>query len=95
MSAYMIVDITINDACLYAQYVEAVRPIVEAFGGRYLVRGGQAIALAGDWTPERVVVVEFPSLDRLRECLASPEYRRIASLREQSTTGRAIAVEDC
>ena len=48
MSAYMIVDITIKDADLYAQYVEAVRPLVEAFGGHYLVRGGQAIALAGD-----------------------------------------------
>ena len=61
----------------------------------YLVRGGRVITPAGDWTPERVVVVEFPSRVRLWECLASADYRRIAPLWEQSTTGKAIVVEGC
>jgi uncharacterized protein (DUF1330 family) len=95
VSAYMIADITVRDAELYVQYIAAAQPIVAAFGGRYLARGGPVITVAGDWTPERVVVIEFPNIDKLRECFASPEYRRVALLRERSTTGRAIAVEGC
>jgi uncharacterized protein (DUF1330 family) len=89
----MIVDITPTDSTRYQEYIEAVRPIVESHGGRYLVRGGQIVTLAGEWRPQRVIVIEFPSMERLTGCMTSPEYRRIAPLREQSTVSRAIAVE--
>jgi uncharacterized protein (DUF1330 family) len=80
---------------MYSRYIDAARPVVESFGGRYLVRGGQVLTLAGGWHPERIVVIEFSSMDKMRACFASPDYLRLAPLRERSTTSKAIAVEGC
>jgi uncharacterized protein (DUF1330 family) len=93
MSVYMMIELNVLDPTAYGQYVDAVRPIVEAHGGRYLVRGGAVTSLAGGWLPERVVLIEFPSMACLRACFASEPYRALAPLREQSTTSRAIAIE--
>jgi uncharacterized protein (DUF1330 family) len=95
MPVYMIVEITVKAAPRYAEYIAAARPIVERFGGRYVVRGGPVISLFGDWVPERIIVIEFPSAQRLRECFGSPEYQSIAPLRQESTVSRAIVVEGC
>lgn len=93
MPAYMIVDVEVHDAEAYAEYVRQVPPIIRRFGGRYLVRGGQVTRLAGDWNPGRMILIEFPDVEALRACLASDAYRRIAPLRERSTTSRAVVVE--
>ncbi len=93
MSVYMIADIKVTNAGVYRRYVAAVREIVERHGGRYHVRGGKVVPLFGDWRPERVILVEFDSMEQLRVCFGSEEYRRIAPLREQSTMSRSIVVE--
>jgi uncharacterized protein (DUF1330 family) len=98
MAVYVVIDISIRDqtaAVGYAEYVEKVRPMVERHGGRYLVRGGRITPLAGDWNPERVIVIEFPSADHVKRWWESPEYKAIASLRENATWARAIIVEGC
>ena len=93
MSVYMIVEIKVEDEWLYAEYVEKVRAIVEAHGGRYLVRGGVVTPVSGGWNPERMIVVEFESTEQVRQCFNSPEYLELAPLREQSTVSRAILVD--
>jgi uncharacterized protein (DUF1330 family) len=95
MAVFLVVEIKVKDSDLYAQYVDRVRSIVEAHGGTYLVRGGAITPLGGGWRPERVVIVQFGSLERLRQCFSSSEYRELAPLREASTESRAIAVEGC
>ena len=92
MSVYLIIDITVIDQGLYEEYVARVPAVVEQYGGRYLVRGGEVVALAGDWQPERIVVLEFESSDQAQEYLTSPEYLALAPLREQCTISRAIIV---
>jgi uncharacterized protein (DUF1330 family)/ubiquinone/menaquinone biosynthesis C-methylase UbiE len=93
MSVYMVIEIAVKDGDRYAQYVDRVRTVVEKHGGRYLARGGRVTPLSGDWQPERIVIVAFESLERLRQCFGSPEYRELAPLREASTESRAIVVE--
>jgi uncharacterized protein (DUF1330 family) len=93
MPVYMIIEIEIRNPELYSGYVEAVPQVVETYGGRYLVRGGQVTPLSGDWNPERVIVIEFESAEQLQRCFTSPEYLQIAPLREQSTVSRSIIVE--
>lgn len=94
MPVYFIAEINeVRDEELYRKYVNRVSDIVKKYGGRYLVRGGSAIAISGDWKPERLIVIEFDSHERLRECFGSAEYLEIAALREKAATGRAIAVE--
>lgn len=93
MPAYLIIDIVVHDQATYADYVERARPIVERYGGRYLVRGGKVLSLSGGWNPQRVVLIEFLSTAELQSCFASEDYKAIAPLRERSTTSRAIVVE--
>ena len=92
MSVYVIIDIAVIDQGLYEEYVARVPAVVEQYGGRYLVRGGEVVALAGDWQPERIVVLEFESSDQAQEYLTSPEYLAMVPLRQKSITSRAIIV---
>ena len=79
MAVYVIIDIAVRDEAAkgdYLQYVEKVRPIVEKHGGRYLVRGGRITPIAGNWKPERVVLIEFPLVGRRGNVV---EFARIQS----------------
>ncbi len=93
MPAYMIVEVAILDETTYAEYVRKVPATVAKYGGRYLVRGGQVTPLTGDWRPERIIVLEFPTAERMRQWNSSPEYVELAPLRTKATRTRAIAVE--
>lgn len=93
MAVYIILEIEVVDADAYGSYVKQAPATVAQYGGRYLVRGGAVTPLTGGWDPERMVVIEFPSMERFREWLTSPEYTAIAPLREQATKGKVIVVE--
>ena len=95
MPVYVVIDIEVLNRGSYAEYVEKVAPIVKKYGGRYLARGGQITALGGGWRPERMILLEFESLERVQAWLKSPEYAEVAPLRERSTVSRAIVVEGC
>lgn len=89
----MIIQIEVKDSKLYSQYIQAVKGVVEGYGGRYLVRGGHVTPLSGSWNPERIILIEFSSPEVFRSCFRSEQYRKIASLRERSTIGKSIMVE--
>jgi uncharacterized protein (DUF1330 family) len=93
MPAYLVIEIEVSDPEIYAEYKSRVPATLDRFGGRYVVRGGPVVPLAGDWRPERIVILEFPSAEALRSWNDSPEYREIAPLRERSARTRAIALE--
>ena len=94
MPVYFVAEIQeIKDQASYLEYIESVEMIIQRYGGKYLVRGGETITISGNWTPARIVVIEFDNFEKLRSCFGSPEYRAVAPLREKSTKGRAIAVE--
>ena len=71
----------------------AAPPTVAQYGGRFLARGGQIENLEGDWSPRRVVIIEFPSLERARAWSDSPEYASAKLLRQKASTSRLIVVE--
>ena len=93
MPVYLIIEINIKNPEVYSGYVERVFDLVTRHGGRYLARGGKTTPVAGDWHPERVILIEFDTAEQVEKCFASTEYLEIAPVREQSTTSRAIMVE--
>lgn len=93
MPVYLIADMDIHDPSTYDRYVVAARPIVKEHGGRYLAAGGTIEPLSGTWTPERIVMIEFPTREAMTQCFQSAAYTAIAHLREQSATSRSIVVE--
>ena len=72
MAGYVIVHDEIHDQALFAQFRERVAATFEAYGGRYLVRGGAIEVMDGDWNPDRIVVVEFDSVDQAKAWFTSP-----------------------
>lgn len=78
---------------MYGEYMQKVPSTVKKFGGRYLVRGGKITTLSGEWHPERVILVEFDSVEEARNWLTSREYAEVSPLRENSTITNAILIE--
>jgi uncharacterized protein (DUF1330 family) len=91
--AYVIAIVDIKDPERYQGYREMVLPTITAYGGRFIARGGRTEALEGAWAPRRVVIVEFPSLERVKEWWASPEYAGAKALRQATSEGTLIVVE--
>ena len=92
MPAYIIADVQVTDPNAYEEYRSRVPAVIAAYGGRYLVRGGQVEQLEGDADPQRVVVLEFPSMAQLRAFYDSPEYRPLIALRRRSSRASLIAI---
>jgi uncharacterized protein (DUF1330 family) len=92
MAAYLLVDCRITDPARYEQYKRLAEVAVARYGGRYLVRGGEVVTLEGEWQPGRVVVVEFPSLERARKFYDSAEYGAACAAREGAAQMKIVAV---
>ncbi|WP_207493260.1 DUF1330 domain-containing protein [Aridibaculum aurantiacum] len=92
MPAYVLVEVSIHDTALYEDYKKLTPAAVAAFDGRFVVRGGQAETLEGDWQPERVVVIEFPSVERAKEWWNSEQYNIAKAIRQQAAHTRMIVL---
>jgi uncharacterized protein (DUF1330 family) len=93
MPLYLLIEIHVEDPDLYAEYTVQVMPLVERFGGRYLVRGGGVFPLWGDWRPDRLVLVQFETMDQVQDFLACPDYQALIPLRHRASLSRAVIAE--
>ena len=93
MSAYVISEVDVKDTAGFEAYRNTAAATIAQYGGRYLVRGGIAEAAEGGPPPKTLIVVEFPSMERLREWYASPEYAEALKVRRTAIDRRLIFVE--
>jgi uncharacterized protein (DUF1330 family) len=92
--AYVISEVEILDEGRADVYRSLAAASIERYGGRYLVRGRLPVAVEGDWPDaERLVVVEFPDMERAREWYASAEYARALEVRGTALRRRLLFVE--
>lgn len=93
MSAYVIVDVDIHDQNLYEEYKKLTPAAIKAYNGKFVVRGGKAETLEGDWKPGRVVVLEFPDAATAKKWWDSAEYNPAKAIRQKASTTQMILVE--
>jgi len=93
MSAYVIVEIKVNDPERYENYKKLVPSSLQAYGGKFLVRGGEFEVLEGNWKPNRIVIFEFESVERARAWHESPEYAEALALRLATTDSKLLIVD--
>jgi len=74
MTAYVVVDIHVTDPVGYEEYKRLAPAAVELYGGKYIARGGKTEILEGDWSPNRMVILQFDSSEQAKKWLNSPEY---------------------
>ncbi|MDQ3686543.1 MAG: DUF1330 domain-containing protein [Acidobacteriota bacterium] len=93
MAAYVVVEVEVQDRERYEIYKQMVPASLAAYGGRFIVRGGKAESLEGGWTPERVVILEFPTAEQAKAWWSSAEYAGAKGLRQAAARTRMILVE--
>ncbi len=93
MAAYIIVRVHITDMEQYKEYTKLTPGVIARYGGRFVVRGGETVTLEGPEETARIVVLEFPSLDRAKAFYESEEYAAAARLRDGAATAQFVAVE--
>jgi uncharacterized protein (DUF1330 family) len=93
MSAYAIFDnVAVRDLETLEEYKRRVPAVVQQFGGRYVVLGGETRVVEGDWRPRFLVMLEFPTFERATAWYESPEYRTLKALRLSSVQSNGILV---
>ena len=93
MRAFVIVEINIHHPELYEEYKKLTPASIAEFDGKFVVRGGRTVSLEGDWKPQRIVVSEFPSVERAQEWWNSEGYKKAKKLRHDSADTKMIIVE--
>ena len=93
MAAYVIAEVNVTDPGLYDEYRKLVPATIEKYGGRFAVRGGAVESKEGGWAPERLVVLEFPSMEQARRWYHSPEYAPALAIRLKAAKAKLILVE--
>lgn len=97
MTAYLISEIDAvapEDEEAWKAYLAMAPATIEKYGGRYLARGGAIDVIEGDWSPDAIVIAEFPDREAVRRWYASPEYA--AGLKIRGSSGlrrRMICIE--
>ena len=75
------------------EYAQKSADLAHRHGGKYIVRGGKVETLEGKWSPTRLVILEFLSVDQAKAWLNSPEYSPIRKIRHETATSEMIIVE--
>lgn len=93
MPAYVVVNVKVQDPVRYETYKKMAPASIAQYGGRYIARGGKVDVMEGDWIPERLVLLEFPSAERAREWWSSPEYADARALRHATSHSQLVITE--
>lgn len=93
MPAYVIVDVTIHNHDLYEEYKKLTPKSIADYGGKFIVRGPQTEVLEGDWQPNRLVILEFPSVERAKQWWDSPGYTTAKAIRQQAAHTNMIIAD--
>lgn len=93
MAAYLIGQIAVSDESQYDKYKALTPAAIEKHGGRFVVRGGEFRILEGSGDFDRVVLIEFPSLEAVEAFYNSPEYTEARAVRKGAAIGTFVAVQ--
>ena len=93
MKAYIIGDINITDPVRYEDYKKLTAATLEPYGGKFVVRGGKRTVLEGGWESGRIVVLEFPSVEKAQAWYSGDVYAPAKAIRQSAAQGKFVLVE--
>ncbi len=92
MPAYIIAEVSIHNPAEYEDYKKLTPISLKPFDGKFIVRGGKTETLEGDWNPERIVVLEFPNIEKAKAWWNSEEYAPAKALRQRTSYTKMLVV---
>lgn len=93
MAAYLVLDLTIVDLDQFLVYAEKIPELITRHKGKYIVRGVEPTIIEGDWTPQRVVILEFETKQNAQNFLGDPDSHELFKIRHESTVSKLILLE--
>jgi len=93
MPAYVIAHVKVKDPVRYEDYKRGAEASIRQYGGKYIARGGKVDVLEGEWKPERLVLLEFPSAAAVRRWFDSLEYQASAAIRHATADSELVMLE--
>jgi len=92
-SAYILANVDVTDPQQYEQYRKLSTAAMQAHGAEVCIRGGKVDVLEGDWAPNRVVLLKFPTAEAARRFYDSPEYAAARAARQGAAVMRMVLIE--
>jgi uncharacterized protein (DUF1330 family) len=93
MSGYIIANVQVTNPVQYEEYKKWSTAAMKAHNAEVCVRGGQVQVLEGDWAPERIVILKFPTFDAAKAFYETPEYLKAREARAGAAIMRMVVVE--
>jgi uncharacterized protein (DUF1330 family) len=95
MKAYLVLDFSVHDLEGFSPYIANVPAFIEKHGGKYIVQGAEPRPIEGNWSPQRMVILEFPTRQNAEQFLADPGFQELAKTRHKTTTSQLVLVDGC
>lgn len=95
MTAYLVLELSVNDFTGFQTYIAEIPAFIAKHSGRYIVRGAEPTAIEGDWTPERLVIIEFPERAKAQAFLDDPDAQNLFAIRHATTTSKLLLADGC
>ena len=92
-SAYILANVQVTNPEQYEEYKKLSTIAMKAHGAEVCVRGGAVEVIEGDWTPNRVVLLKFPSVEQAKAFNSSPEYAAARASRQGAAIMRMVLIE--
>ena len=93
MPTYLIAEVNLKKSEAYSEYLSKVPKIISKYKADYLLRGGKISHHEGNWRPNRMVVVKFPSREMALSFYNSKEYRKFKLTRKRVADTNLIFVD--
>lgn len=93
MAAYMIVRVNVTDMDQYSEYMKLTPAILEKYGGKFIIRGGEKVILEGPDITDRMVMVKFESVEAAKKMYHSDEYQAAIKVREGAAEASFVVME--
>jgi uncharacterized protein (DUF1330 family) len=92
--AFGIAEITIKDQDGYnKEYLPPITKAILDAGGKFLARGGKTISFEGAQPAQRVVVIQYDSLEKAQALYESAAFKDAVAIGDKYSTQRIFAVE--
>jgi len=93
MAAYIIFEVEVTNPTAAEEYLKLANESLTPFQSKTIVHDVMVEVLEGDWKPERVVVVEFESMEQAQQWYKSPAYTKAKDILQRAASVKVILVE--
>jgi uncharacterized protein (DUF1330 family) len=93
MAAYVVVEVDVKDPQGYEDYKRLSTEAGKKYGAKFIARGGAVEVWEGEFSPKRVVILEFENAEAAKRWYTSPEYTEAKAVRQKYAVTNMFMVE--